>query len=213
LEREREISVIMPTASTAALRGGAYATTYGTSFTASSVRSSSATRRTSSLSNGYSSPSNATTQYRTSRPLPTGPGPLDSRGQRLDPGFSTYTSSRARGSPVGSGLSSTKLSPLKADRGATSYSRYNNSTSDRTTSDYLSTHTLNRKNSRASLEPISTTTTTSGVGTGSSSRLTGRRSASLANLRLDDDSPTYSRSQYSTTTGISLTFFHFLFHY
>lgn len=177
----------MPTAS-AALRGGSYATTYGTSYTSSSVRSSSASRRTSSLSNGYTSTSNATAQYRASRPLPAGPGPLDSRGRRLD-GFTTTLEStrRPRGSPLGTGYESTKTGPLKADHTA-SYSRYSNP--DRT----FDTSTTLRKNSRTSLEPSSNTTT---------SRLTGRRSSSLANLRLDDDpSPTtYSRSHHASNAG------------
>lgn len=171
----------MPTAS-AAVRGGSYGTTYGTSYSSSTVRSSSASRRTSSLSNGYTS-SNATSQYRASRPLPSGPGPLDSHGKRID-GFTALDSMRRpRGSPVGT---STRVGPLKVDY--STVSRY--STTDRT-SDLQS---LTSKNSRTSLETTSVTTT---------NRLTGRRSASLANLRLDDNpSPTsYSHSSHASNVG------------
>lgn len=187
----------MPTAS-AAYRSGSYATTYGSSYTTSSVgRSSSATRR-SSLSNGYSPPSNATSQYRTSRPLPVGPGPLDKHGRKLD-GFSVTSfdsSRRARASPVGTGLRS---GPLKADHST----GYNNTSSrysvpDRT-ADYISgSSTLNRRNSRTGLDPLPSTTT-------AGSRLSGRRSASLANLRIDDDavSPSfYSKSRYESDDRI-----------
>ncbi|KAK7105706.1 ubiquitin carboxyl-terminal hydrolase 2-like [Littorina saxatilis] len=192
----------MPTAS-AALRGGStYATTYGSSYSTSSTigRSNSATRR-SSLSNGYGTSTNATSQYRTSRPLPTGPGPLDRHGRKLD-GFSVTgldtATRRARASPVGGGLSSTRSGPLKADHstGYTASTRYNGL--DRT-SDYLSgTSTLNRKNSTSGLDPLPYHTTTTTTTTTSGNRLSGRRSSSLANLRLDDEpsSSVYSRAHH-----------------
>lgn len=190
--------VKMPTAS-AAFRGGSYATTYGTSYTASTVgRSSSATRR-SSLSNGYSSPSNATSQYRASRALPPGPGPLDSHGRKLDSiSITSFDSRRARASPAGSRLRS---GPLKADH-STGYTTTGTSSRyvapDRTSEFNASSSTLNRKTSRTGLDPLPSTTTTTG------SRLSGRRSASLANLRIDDEPSTslYSKTRYESDDRI-----------
>ena len=194
----------MPTAS-AAYRSGGYATTYGTSYTSSSVsRSSSATRRT-SLSNGYSSSSNATSQYRASRPLPPGPGPLDRHGRKLD-GYTlaSFEPARraARASPVGSGLRS---GPLKADH--TTGSRY--AAPDRTTDHVSGASTLNRKNSRTGLDPLlgsstPTTTTTTTTTTTSGRFSSGRRSASLANLRIEDEPPTsiYSKARFESDDRI-----------
>lgn len=75
----------MPTASAAFMRssGSGYATTYGTSYNTSSTvsRSSSATRRK-SLAGGYTSSSSSSSS--TYRPLPSGPGPIDSSGKKLE---------------------------------------------------------------------------------------------------------------------------------
>ncbi|KAL8617510.1 hypothetical protein ACOMHN_064795 [Nucella lapillus] len=171
----------MPTAS-GGLRGGNYATVYRSSYaqpsssSASYGRSRSASRPPAS---GLSS-SNATSQYRAfSRPLPAGPGPLDSQGRKLE-GSSFGGDSRTRVVQlgVGAGSSLARAGPLKADHNA----RYTT-----TTTTPERTSALTKKSSRPSLDPIPTSVT---IGSG----LSGRRSSSVASLRISDDPPLGSSS-------------------
>ncbi|KAL8596273.1 hypothetical protein ACOMHN_021313 [Nucella lapillus] len=181
----------MPTATThTGYRGGTYGTTYGSSYTSSGLgsRSSSASRRTSTLNNGYSSPSNGSSQYRSSRPLPTYLPSQDRPSRKLDD-FSegAYdTTRRARASPVSFGAS-TRSGPLKADHSTRLIGTGRYTTPDRTL-DYISSGaTLSRRNSRSGLDAVSTTPTRT---------LSGRHAASLANLHLNDDpSPRSLRSR------------------
>ena len=189
----------MPTAS-AALRGSSYATTYGTSYTTSPIgRSSSASRRTGSLANGYSSgyssPSSITPQYRSSRP---GPSSFDRPARKADT-FSISgldSTRRTRASPVG--LTS-KPGPLRADHNTGLYgqsgARYGGT--DLPSDHLIGSSILNRRSSRSGLDPLPSTLT-------STSRLSGRRSASLANLHIDDEpsSSIYSRSHYDSEERI-----------
>ncbi|XP_059174588.1 ubiquitin carboxyl-terminal hydrolase 2-like isoform X2 [Physella acuta] len=83
-----------------------YSTSYGSSST--SVPRVSSTGRKTSLTNGYTS---TTTSYRT-RPLPSGPGPLDSSGRKLSSfNVPSYESRRNR-TPTGVTM---RNGPLKAD--------------------------------------------------------------------------------------------------
>lgn len=172
----------MPTASAATYpRYGSYATTYGSSYNTSSVssRSSSASRRR-SVSNEYSN--SPTTSYSKTRPLPPGPGPLDTTGRKLD-GFTLADKNRSRVSHV-TGLTSTNRGPLKADHSSTLATP--SSTRYASFPDYSSGNSTLRRNSRTNigLDPIATSTS-------NTSQLAGRRSASLANLNLTDDSSSY----------------------
>ncbi|XP_025100726.1 ubiquitin carboxyl-terminal hydrolase 2-like [Pomacea canaliculata] len=186
----------MPTASAAFMRssGSGYATTYGTSYNTSSTvsRSSSATRRK-SLAGGYTSSSSSSSS--TYRPLPSGPGPIDSSGKKLEAysvraGDTHITRSRVRPPPI-TGISSVRTSPLRADHssGLTSTSRYASPNNDI----YLSgTSTLSRQLRTININPLDTVT--------SSNRLSGRRSASLANLHTDNESSSSLLTANKTST-------------
>ncbi|CAL1544646.1 unnamed protein product [Lymnaea stagnalis] len=124
----------MPVSSAAYNRLG-FNTTYSTSYGSGSTsvaRVSSGTRKT-SLSNGYASTiSPSTSTYRT-RPLPTGPGPLDSSGRKLTNFNVTSTESRRNRTPNGVIM---RTGPLKADHTSTVSSYSNRYLSDSATRDY-----------------------------------------------------------------------------
>ncbi|XP_076438634.1 ubiquitin carboxyl-terminal hydrolase 2-like [Babylonia areolata] len=211
----------MPIAS-GGLRGGNYATVSRTSVPSSlsiHSRSHSATRTAPGLGGrAYvtSSPHNSSTSLqplKTSRPLPVGPGPLDRHGNKLE-GFSLGRESSSSSSSSSSsrlrvaqplraeglaGKSATRAGgPLKADHSAavTTNGLSKHSTPEYTSSSSLKKAAANLRSGR-DLDPrhrdpsfISST-----IGSG----LSGRRSSSLASLRIGDTTTTTAPPPGSST--------------